>query len=119
LIAPQYEEETRAGLQASAANLITRAVRSDPDYSYARAFRAIIAYRNGDAKAAKRYLAEFEANDPSQDAQAIIEQQDLKANIALLEKIEDSGILPGSTTTTTTTSTASTPTPSTTTPSGD
>lgn len=78
-------------LQATAGKLLDRAVKADPDYSYARAFRAVIAYRQGDAAAARRYLREFEANDPAADARQIIQQMDLKANIEALAKEQAQG----------------------------
>lgn len=69
-------------LQASAQRLVEAAVASDPDYSYARAFRAVIAFRRQDYDAAKQYLADFRSHDPSPDAQSVITQFDLDAQIA-------------------------------------
>lgn len=71
-------------LQSTSAKLLDRAVKADPNYSYARAFRAVVAYQRGDAAAAKRYLADFRANDPSADAEAVIKQMGLDANISAL-----------------------------------
>jgi cytochrome c-type biogenesis protein CcmH/NrfG len=73
-------------LASTEARLLDRAVKADPSYSYARAFRAIIAYRSGDAAAAKRYLADFKANDPSAEALGVIEQMGLEAKIEALAK---------------------------------
>jgi hypothetical protein len=92
----------RVKLQGAAAAFEDRAVRADPDYSYARAFRAVIAYRNGDPAKAKQYLAEFQAHDPSADAVAVIKQMDLGSNIDILLAAEK---VLGSTTTTTSTTT--------------
>ena len=79
--------EDGGGILASTeARLLDRAVKADPSYSYARAFRAIIAYRSGDAAAAKRYLADFKANDPSAEALGAIEQMGLEAKIEALAK---------------------------------
>lgn len=68
-------------LRRSASDLVDRAVESDPEYSYARAFRAVLAYRHGDYPAAKRYLADFRAHDPSPDAESVITSQDLDAKV--------------------------------------
>jgi len=71
-------------LQGTSANLLDRAVSANPDYSYARAFRAVVAYRRGDAVAATRYLADFRAHDPSSDAQSVITAENLDAKIKAL-----------------------------------
>jgi tetratricopeptide (TPR) repeat protein len=84
-------------LMASAERLLAQAVRDNPDYSYARAFRAVVAYRNGHYADAKRYLAEFRANNPAPEATGVIEQMDLEANI---DKALAESTLSGSTTTT-------------------
>ena len=83
-------------LEGQAAVLLDSAVEADPRYSPARAFRAIVAYRNGRYEDAKGYLADFRENNPSAEAQQIIEQQGLEAKIdaALAEQA-------GSTTTST------------------
>ena len=94
--APHYPGNSGKALALAAAGYLNKAVRSDPDYSYARAFRAVVAFRNGDAAAAKRYLADFRSHDPSDDAEAIIKQENLDANIEALAAVD-------STTTTTTT----------------
>ena len=65
---------------------------ADPDYSYARAFRAVIAFRRGQYAEAKQYLAEFRERDPSPDAEAVITQFDLDAQI---EAALAGGPLPG------------------------
>ncbi|MEZ5204514.1 MAG: hypothetical protein R2701_09110 [Acidimicrobiales bacterium] len=82
-IASQKTEDPTEALRfgAVAAVLVQEAVDSDPSYSTARAFRAVIAYRNGRFEDAKEYLADFRANDPSAEAQAQIEQMGLEANI--------------------------------------
>lgn len=104
LSAPNFDGDQRAQLADSATRLLGRAVEANPDYSYARALRAVVAYRNGDAKSAKTYLADFRSHDPSPDAEAIIAQQDLDANIAALEAANPpgTGSTPPSTTATTT-----------------
>ena len=73
--------EERAAVEERTETLLDEAVDLNPDYSYARAFRAIVAYRHGDPAAARTYLEEFEANDPSADAKAIIDQFGMKAAI--------------------------------------
>ena len=85
-------------LQARAALQLEDAVKADPNYSYARAFRAVVAYRNGRYPDAKRYLAEFEARNPSADAARIIQQMQLE------QKIDDAIAGKGAAGTTTTTS---------------
>ena len=79
-----------AELRSSAEALVDRAVTINPDYSYARAFRAVLAYRRGDYVNAKQYLAEFEANDPSADAKAVITSQRLDEKIAAALAAEQS-----------------------------
>ncbi len=76
------DEAQAAELQASAERLVENAVTADPDYSYARAFRAVIAFRRGDFARAQQYLAEFRERDPSPDAEQVIDQFDLDAQIA-------------------------------------
>lgn len=61
--------------------LIDAALDQRPDYSYALAFRAIIAFRHGKPEDAARYLDEFEAMDPSPDARSVIENFDLRERI--------------------------------------
>ena len=73
--------EQAVDLEESAAQLVERAIAVNPDYSYARAFRAVLAYRRGDFVDAKAYLEEFYENDPSTDARQVIESQDLAARI--------------------------------------
>ena len=70
-----------ARLQATALAQLGRAVELQPGYSYARAFRAVVAYRSGAYEAAKGYLEEFRANDPDADSVEAIEQMGLEANI--------------------------------------
>jgi hypothetical protein len=91
-------------LQASSSALLERAVEVNPDYSYARAFRAILAFRHGDAALAKQYLADFEANEPSPDARGVIEQMGLAERID--EALAADGAAPSSTTSPSTTTTA-------------
>jgi len=74
-----------ATLRATAARLLDRAVAADPRYSYARAFRAVVAYRSGDATRARRYLEDFRANDPSTEAERVIAQERLDDKIAALD----------------------------------
>ncbi|MBA3283026.1 MAG: hypothetical protein H0U29_12415 [Acidimicrobiia bacterium] len=74
-------DDQQTALQTSARNLIDDAVTADPDYSYARAFRAVIAFRREEFALAKRYLAEFRDRDPSPDAESVITQFDLNAQI--------------------------------------
>lgn len=95
-LSPEQAKE----LQASSTALIERAVEVNPDYSYARAFRAILAFRHGDPARAKEYLADFEANSPSPDARGVMEQMGLAERIDAA--LGDDG---GSTTTTSTTPT--------------
>ncbi len=68
-------------LETSARNLVEEAVEADPDYSYARAFRAVIAFRRQEFELARQYLADFRERDPSPDAEAVISQFDLDAQI--------------------------------------
>jgi len=69
-------------VQSAAAGFVEQAVAANPDYSIARAFRAIIAFRHGDYAEAKQYLADFRARKPSSEAESIIEQFDLDGQIA-------------------------------------
>lgn len=82
LYSPSLPEPQRTVFQTEAANRLEAAVASNPRYSYARAFRAVVAYRNGRYEDAARFLEEFEENDPSTQAAQVIEQMDLKAKIA-------------------------------------
>lgn len=68
-------------LQGSAQRLVDQAVTADPGYSPARAFRAVMAFRRGEYAQAKQYLVEFRDNDPSSEAEAVIAQFDLDAQI--------------------------------------
>ncbi|MCU1369208.1 MAG: hypothetical protein JWO77_402 [Ilumatobacteraceae bacterium] len=89
--------------QALAAVRLDTAVESDPDYSYARAFRAIVAYRNGRYQDAEQYLQEFKDHNPAADASAIIQQMDLEANLgkALADAADTTDPAPATSTTTT------------------
>jgi tetratricopeptide (TPR) repeat protein len=69
-------------LQRSAADLIEQAIEDDPDYSYARAFRAVMAFRHGEPERAQQYLEEFRDANPSADARAVIDQMELEGRIA-------------------------------------
>jgi tetratricopeptide (TPR) repeat protein len=81
LSAPSFSEPDRSTAQALAAVRLEKAVQAQPTYSYARAFRAVVAYRNGRYEDALRFLAEFEENNPSPQARQIIEIEDLEAKI--------------------------------------
>lgn len=74
-------DDQQAALQASARSLVDDAVTADPDYSYARAFRAVIAFRREEYALAKQHLAEFRDRGPSPDAESVITQFDLDAQI--------------------------------------
>ncbi|CAN5443916.1 hypothetical protein BH10ACT1_BH10ACT1_15520 [soil metagenome] len=93
LSSAQLPEDQAAALSTSAKDLLERAVEANPDYSIARAFRAILAVRRGDFVDAKRYLADFEARKPSSEAAGIIEQFDIEGQI-------EKGLAEGATTTT-------------------
>lgn len=77
LSAPLIGGESGQELSESAGMLIDQAVEHDPNYSYARAFRAVIAYRHGEYENAKQYLEEFRAGAPSADAESVITQMEL------------------------------------------
>jgi tetratricopeptide (TPR) repeat protein len=81
LSADNFEEVDARTAKALAAVRLNDAVESDPDYSYARAFRAIVAFRNGRYEEAATYLQEFKDNDPAADAAAIIDQMGLEADL--------------------------------------
>ncbi|MCB0971723.1 MAG: tetratricopeptide repeat protein [Acidimicrobiales bacterium] len=97
LVADQLDEPERTVAQAQAAVRLEEAVESDPGYSYARAFRAIVAYRNGRYADAQQYLEEFRANDPSAQAAQVIEQMDLEANIEAALTDSDAAETPSTT----------------------
>ena len=97
LVADQLDEPERTVAQAQAAVRLEEAVESDPGYSYARAFRAIVAYRNGRYADAQQYLEEFRANDPSAQAAQVIEQMDLEANIEAALADSDAAETPSTT----------------------
>ncbi len=82
LSADNFDEVERRTAKALAAVRLDAAVESDARYSYARAFRAIVAYRNGRYEDAATYLQEFKDNDPASDAAAIMDQMDLEAKLA-------------------------------------
>lgn len=81
LVSENLEGTDRTTYQALAAVRLDDAVEVDPNYSYARAFRAIVAYRNGRYQDAATYLQEFKDNDPAADAVAIMEQMGLEADL--------------------------------------
>lgn len=110
LSAPNFPEPDRSTAQALAAVRLEQAVESEPNYSYARAFRAVVAYRNGRYTDAQQYLKEFQERNPSADASQVIRSMDLESKIA--------EALSGASTTTTVAGTPTTTTPSTTTPGG-
>ena len=82
LSAENFPTDQKIQAQALAAIRLEEAVKSEPNYSNARAFRAIVAYRNGRYTDAQKYLQEFRDHDPSADARAVIQQQDLERKIA-------------------------------------
>ena len=96
-MADQLDEPERTVAQAQAAVRLEEAVESDAGYSYARAFRAIVAYRNGRYADAQQYLEEFRANDPSAQAAQVIEQMDLEANIEAALTDSDAAETPSTT----------------------
>jgi len=81
LTAP-FAGDLGADLEATAELHVERAIEVNPGYSYARAFRTVLAFRRGDYADAQRFLREFEENDPSPDARQVIESEDLEARIA-------------------------------------
>ena len=114
LTASFTEGDEAAALEQAAAQLVERAIEVDPSYSYARAFRAVLAYRRGEYALAQRYLEEFEANDPSPDARSVIEQQELAQRIEEALAAEASGTTTTDPTATTTATAATDPTATTT-----
>lgn len=94
---PEGREGEAAALKDSASSLIERAVEVNPEYSYGRAFRAVLAYRRGNYEDAQQYLTDFRDRNPSPDAESVITSQNLDERIAegLAEAAE------GGTTTTT------------------
>ena len=82
LSADNFPEVEARTAKALAAVRLDDAVKSDPSYSYARAFRAIVAFRNGRFDDAQTYLREFDENDPAADAVAIIDQMGLREDLA-------------------------------------
>lgn len=81
LSADSFSEPDRSNARALAAVRLDAAVEADPNYSYARAFRAVVAYRNGRYADAQRYLEEFQERNPSAQAAQVIEQMGLEARI--------------------------------------
>ncbi|MEO6989083.1 MAG: hypothetical protein ABI239_10610 [Aquihabitans sp.] len=70
-------DEEAVKVRDSAVDLLDKAVVDDPNYSYARAFRAVLAFRHGRFEDAQQYLKDFRAGNPSPDAAAVIDQFDL------------------------------------------
>lgn len=91
-------------VRESAAELLDEAVTDDPSYSYARAFRAVLAYRHGRYEEAKQYLKDFREGKPSQDAVAVIDQFELDRLVdeALAGDLPDDGAPAGEEPSTTT-----------------
>ena len=81
LSAPIVGGDDGEALSESARTLVERAIEHDPNYSYARAFRAVIAYRDGEYELAQQYLDDFRAGDPSSDAESVIVQMELDERI--------------------------------------
>ena len=113
LSADSFAEPDRSNARALAAVRLDAAVEADPNYSYARAFRAVVAYRNGRYADALQYLEEFQERNPSAQASQVIEQMDLEANIrtALEEEgpVGTTTTVPGAAGTTSTTAMGATP----------
>ena len=65
-----------------AAAFVAQAVRSDPDYSDAQAFAAIIAYQRGRYADAQKSLAALDKSTPPPDITALIKQFRLRESIA-------------------------------------
>ena len=82
LSAPSLTDEEAVDNRARVVDLLDQAVLNDPTYSYARAFRAVVAYRHGRFDDAEQYLADFRAGSPSPDAEAVIDDFGLDQAIA-------------------------------------
>lgn len=85
-------------VMAQSERMLDEAIRYNPSYSYARALRAVVAFRHGDYAGAKEYLAQFEAHDPSTEARSIIDQYKLSERID--QALAERAAAAGSTTTT-------------------
>ena len=72
------------GREAEAANVLADAVVAAPDYPDARAFRAILLYRTDDCFGAAAELAAFDATNPPESINRLVETQGLGTNIAVL-----------------------------------
>lgn len=81
LSAPYVEGEGAEALSESARGLVETAVEHHPEYSYARALRAIMAFRDSEFELAQQYLEDFRALNPSPDAEAVITQMELDEQI--------------------------------------
>ncbi len=84
----------QGGSAVAAAGYLDDAIASDPDYSDARLFRAILALESGEAERAAAELAIFDRLDPSPDAEALVEQARVRERVtqalgaAALERVE-------------------------------
>ena len=81
LTSSQLPSATASRIQDTATSYVERAIAADPQYSYARAFRAVLAFRHGKYAQAKTYLVDFRAGDPSPDAESVISSFDLDGQI--------------------------------------
>lgn len=79
---PEDREDEALALKESAMGFVERAVEVNPEYSYARAFRAVLAFRRGAFEDARQYLQDFRDRNPSPDAEAVISSQNLDERIA-------------------------------------
>lgn len=68
--------------RADAAAFVAKAVRSDPQYSDAQAFAAIIAYQQGRYADAQKSLRALDKSHPPADITALVKQFRLRENIA-------------------------------------
>ena len=73
------------GREAEAADVLADAVVAAPDYPDARAFHAILLYRTGDCSGAADELVAFDAANPPEFINQLVESQGLRTNIALCQ----------------------------------
>ena len=73
------------GREAEAADVLAYAVVAAPDYPDARAFHAILLYRTGDCSGAAAELVAFDAANPPEFINQLVESQGLRTNIALCQ----------------------------------
>jgi tetratricopeptide (TPR) repeat protein len=71
------------GREAEAADVLADAVVAAPEYPDARAFRAILLYRTGNCSGAADELVAFDAANPPEFINQLVETQGLRTNIAL------------------------------------